>query len=1558
MRALLIASICLLSITLATSPASAAEICGNGLDDNANAMSDEGCNPESVTGVCASPLGCGTNGAVAPKSGQITYALPLDFDLEVPRGLALTFRRWYASLYEPGGSAPAYRTPLGPHWGHNWMSWIDRATGNAVVHTTDGRDVYFAFDTTTGGYDYYLPQEGFHVDYLRQSTTSPFHWQMRTLTGVTYVYDWSSPTGKLIEVHDSLATPNALKLTYDGNGQVSTVADASGKKRLLFTYTSGDVTSIAYQTVDGGTPTTRETLSFSYTSGNPTTVSNGGGTLHTMGYRVDGYLEYVRDAASNDIVFLKYLDSTAGKVVRSTSEAGEVGYEYASARTSCSGGTVVYFNRIGTTTCDDDADCGSDYLCGGETDLAGVNTGVCYKAARCLTLTSPDEDLIDAVSALPASTCTGACLEHDDYAWLTTPDLAGVREPDGTWTSFQRNADGLVTLMARGDTDSDPTNAGGFKTYSFYGNASFPGRVTEIRRLSELKADGSSPACDATTTTDCARTINTWNSDGLLGSRQDLGFTIDATGATVSYSYTTSFTYDSSGRITQIDGPLSGTNDVTDVTYWSSTDVLKDGYRKEIKRKKDTTNFLVTTLDGYDVWGNATSRQDPDSTFTCLTYDARRGYLTESRVAMAAQTSCTTIDAADLRTKFTRDSWLRMTKVQKPLGNCEHREYDTKGRLSKIKERDDCNAASTGDTIEYTYSDDGQVTKVEHKNAGGTVTKRQESTYLDGRQLGTEINPVSTSYSRSYTYQADGQLTQLDFENTLGKSVWVWDSLNRQDEVRRYKTASTFDTWNSAFVHILPRPRSVTDDDTKAMQRFYDDLGREVKIVSPDSGTTLLVYDAAGRMVTKVEADGATGEVSHSFTYDNLDRLLTADYGTENCGAGQPVDIAYTYDAVPSSCPAGATCTRLAGRLAHVRSTLLCSASYPDNTLDQEVFIGYDDAGRVINEYIQDDSGRTADQDYVWNKNGNGTEVRAPSGANTMWTYGGMNNADTDKVVELKRSGTGLLTEQGKWLPFGPIDEYLQQNTQGGNKIVADLTWNLAYRPTEVWHKTTTGANLFKITYAEDAKGRTTSRTHSGAATGFQDAYFTYDWLDRLLCDAAVSGSCPTSGSNLKSNVNGTPPYSASNDRTQLLHRHPSYGEYTYTPTLVSGKDRINYFTTSPATGTTNFGWDDRGNRTSDDSTAYSNDARSYTYEGRSNVRQITGQRWNGSAWVSWTITNAYDHKGRRVFKQYTEGSTTAQYFFYYDLDDRLIEVKHTPNISSPSTYSMFQFHWIGTRPIIYWQTDFPDVTVTRRYLHSDHQNRVLEAWRWPNGGGATSRVWAINPDANHWDEIILGSSILQPLRGAQHEFYESETTAWASSTTPHRPPLHVALSYSFDPQTATTLQAKGRGLGVNSYLRGTSQLFSRPASAAHYLATAERLRHAAPTCGPVGCRSSSSCTGSTGHSARQVDSGWQRWVDSSDPVAMDEGLVEGESKMAEEECAEAWEAMYGIYGLILDMDSCSSQECNDMRMALMDAILTIGIQFKQGGCEQWFKRWNVIHLYATYRGTPNSYAE
>src|ERR1051325_8552639 len=93
-----------------------------------------------------------------------------------------------------------------------------------------------------------------------------------------------SSAGRLQEIRDTLASPNKVLLTYDGAGQVSTVTDASGKRRLLFAYTNKVATSIKFQILISGTWTDEHTTTYGYTSGNPTTVTIGGQLAQTNNY--------------------------------------------------------------------------------------------------------------------------------------------------------------------------------------------------------------------------------------------------------------------------------------------------------------------------------------------------------------------------------------------------------------------------------------------------------------------------------------------------------------------------------------------------------------------------------------------------------------------------------------------------------------------------------------------------------------------------------------------------------------------------------------------------------------------------------------------------------------------------------------------------------------------------------------------------------------------------------------------------------------------------------------------------------------------------------------------------------------------------------------------------------------------------------------------------------------------------------------------------------------------------------------------------------------------------
>ncbi|MBA3398227.1 MAG: hypothetical protein H0T89_36715 [Deltaproteobacteria bacterium] len=988
--------------------ADAAEICGNGLDDDANGATDESCYPTLTTGQCESPLSCEDTGMISPSSGSTRYSLPPDIAPKVPFGPGIGMRRFYLSKYAPGTGAPAYRKPMGERWGHTYATWLDDVSNGGpkkiVLHTTRGQDILMNKTSSDATWEYFTPQPGFHFKHVRRRLASPFEYELKQLTGEVMVYNTS---GRLTEIWDTLATPNKVLVAYDGNGQVSTVIDASGKRRLLFAYTTGMLTSLQFQLYVSSVWTTYHTTTYAYTSGQLTSVTIGGQLAQSNIY-TSSYLTQINDGAGNEIVSFAYDAATAGKTVRADTPRGMVGWEYNSSRTSCSGKTVLYFNRGNTTSCSVDSDCGSGLLCGGKTGTG--STGVCFRGARCLTVTSPSEDVVTTVTALgpPGETCDGTCLDVAQYIWNTGTsvlDLKAVQDPSGNYTARAFNTNGLPTKITYGDRDSDPSNTGATREVFLYYDTNFPGRLTEVRKASELWNAG---ACTATDATYCAKTVYTYNSDGKLTLVTNTGNTLHGTNTVVGYSSSSSYTYDTKGRLTRVDGP-SPEYAVTLFEYWTSTSPLEDGFLQYYKRQKGTSSYLTQSSLAYDFWGNATAVSDPDGTLSCQTYDAARGYLAEQREAMAGQTSCTT-NSADLVTGWLRDSALRLTKLTRPDGSCLHYEYDTKGRLSKTKRRDDCNATSSGEREEYTYSADSLLTKIERFDAAGTVTHRREMTYFDSRRLEKLINPADTSKWTGLIYDSFGLVSEVNGGGNLSKTTYTRDIEGRVQTESRYRTSSAYDSW-SLLYDWIGNQKQVTDGDSKITKSVRDDRGFTVRLESPDLGgyPTLRLYDDANRLSAYKERVGGTGSQTHTYYYDQVRRTTAVDYQGYCTGSAALPEIEYTYDAMPSgvTCPISGGCNRILGRLAYVKVTLMCSTAYTDKTLDQETFYSYDDAGRIIREYIRDDTGRTAEHQYTWTKNGALAQTTTPSGAVLGATFGSTgSNSDTDRISALWRTST------------------------------------------------------------------------------------------------------------------------------------------------------------------------------------------------------------------------------------------------------------------------------------------------------------------------------------------------------------------------------------------------------------------------------------------------------------------------------------------------------------------------------------------------------------------------
>lgn len=826
-------------------------------------------------------------------------------------------------------------------------------------------------------------------------------------------------------------------------------------------------------------------------------VTIGGQLAQKYVYNAAGDLSKITDAAGNSMMGFGFASATPGQINLIDTPRGVVGFEFNSARAACSGQTVLYFNKGTNTSCSVDGDCGTGFLCGGKTSTG--STGTCFRAARCMTVSSPNEDVVTSVAPLgpPSETCDGACTEISQYVWNTLDgggqpilDLKATQDPAGNYVTRTFDSNGLVTKMTFGDQDDNPDNGNSSREVYYFYDSLFPGKVKEIRRKSDI--DPSAGSCSASVTTGCARTEYTYYPDtGLLKEIKRSGSTLNSSGSVVTFGpLVTTMTYDTKGRVTQIDGPLAGSNDVTVLEYFTASGSnFKEGFLQNYKRKRDASNFITTTVLDYSLWGTPTAVRSPDTdasnatgTMTCLTYSSSRGFLSQRREAMAGQADCSTTNGADITTSWARDSALRLTQLTRADGSCYFYDYDTKGRLLRIKRRDDCNAASAGDKQELVYDADGLINAIQTYDSASTMTAQQSYKYWDSRKLQQITNPVDSTKYTGLVYDNRGLLSQIDGAGNIGKTVFKRDNATAPgrdgrvtSEERHFDNSGTgFDAYALTY-SWLGAQTQVTDEDSKATQTVIDDLGRTVKLVSADmSYPTLFLYDDANRMTSKIEAfGGGASQLTHSFTHDNADRRLNTDYAGV-CPTGTPqAEVQRVYDAPPVTCPVVGGCLRTGGRLAYVKTKLICSSAYSatDGSWDQQTFYSYDDlsrpvdAGRMIREDIVYDgtlsgpSTLQALQQSAWTKLSRFSQYTSPAGTALGASYNGASsNSDSDQVDFLWRtSSTSHVIENVKWFPFGPLKQYDQMNQIGGLTQQTNISRNSAYRITNVSLRPVTG---------------------------------------------------------------------------------------------------------------------------------------------------------------------------------------------------------------------------------------------------------------------------------------------------------------------------------------------------------------------------------------------------------------------------------------------------------------------------------------------------------------------
>jgi RHS repeat-associated protein len=764
-------------------------------------------------------------------------------------------------------------------------------------------------------------------------------------------------------------------------------------------------------------------------------------------------------------------------------------------------------------------------------------------------------------------------------------------------------------------------------------------------------------------------------------------------------SRTTTYTYNASGDLTQIQYP---DNSLETFTYDST-------YHKVLTDKNTLSNITTFTYNTYgdlatvkDALGDVTtytwssgflqSVQDANNHITTYTYDGDRrlqtikdalGNVTTFTYDSAGNAQTVT-DALGRVTTFSYDAKHRPLTQTDALNGIVTQTYNAQGQLTSITDQ-------LSRTTSYVYDAQGWLS-TETDAAGTSLSRTTTYTYLPIGYISTVTDALNhaTTYTYtiygdvatitdplnhvfSYSYDADRELTaysdtgSVDGVDTTRTTNYTYSNrgwlTSVQDAINNL-TTFTYDTQGNMLTS--------KDANNGVTTYTYDALNRLTAVTDPLGHTSTAVYDAAGNVQATVDA--LSNRTTYS--YDAVNHLQTVKDALSNVST-------YVYDAV--------------GNLVNTIDALSDKTTYVYDALDRQVntiepngskttFV-YDAASQLIN-LIDPDSNKTT---FVYDSLGRQTQEIDALGKTITYTY---NAAD-------------LLTEKKDRL---------------GQTI--DYSYDAANRLTgETW-KNSSGTTTNTVTYSYDKANQLLS------AQDGQGAYtFTYDaggqvhtqkdmWGDTLTFTYDAVGN----RTNVQDNFGGleTSTYDAANNLT--ARKFSGIGgsslrlEFGYTATNeLQNIKRYNASSGGSLIGQTTYTYDndlrmsgiknadgsgtslslytymyDNANRLSTEqlgvsTTSYSYDAagqltndgvNTYAYDSagnRNNNGQTIGTGNRLSSDNSWTYS--YDNEGNLIQKVSATGPTVT-WTYNYDVKDRLTDVHETAGgneiYTATYTYDVF----------------------------------------------------------------------------------------------------------------------------------------------------------------------------------------------------------------------------------------------------------------------------------------------
>ncbi|WP_277604612.1 RHS repeat domain-containing protein [Pelomonas sp. CA6] len=441
--------------------------------------------------------------------------------------------------------------------------------------------------------------------------------------------------------------------------------------------------------------------------------------------------------------------------------------------------------------------------------------------------------------------------------------------------------------------------------------------------------------------------------------------------------------------------------------------------------------------------------------------------------------------------------------------------------------------------------------------------------------------PVSPAPVTDYEYDANGNRVQVIKARSLGgfATSSTFDSRDRlrtSTDARNGVTTLEYDGRDQL--------QQVSDPRQLLTSYSRNGLGDLVQLSSPDTGSAHSTYDAAGRLLTRMDSRG----VQASIGYDALSRVTSVVYSQSGHAE---LRHSWTYDQVGEDFGHGV------GQLTSSKGT------------DNQTRHGYDAHGR-LSTHIQTMDTATLTTRYSYDAAGKLTRIIYPSGRMLVLDYEHGRPVRMG-VAASETSPVQPLISEIQWEPFGAVRSWRMHlaNGPGLQERVHDEFGRLVRYPLHAW--------IRDLSY--DAADRVVSYTHLDAGNGqltpeaqALNQSFAYDELDRL-----TGITTPTDAWTLTYDANG--------NRTGITHNGSMRGY-----SIAASSNRLEQIS-NPARSLT---YDAAGNTISDSATP----APGYTAIYRLDNRL-------GSLTRAGTTTHySYNPQGQRIRKQSVAGSTHYVY--------------------------------------------------------------------------------------------------------------------------------------------------------------------------------------------------------------------------------------------------------------------------------------------------------------------------